>query len=344
MSREPNAVRSRILTPDRLARSWGKFLTVFLLIILNSCTPGSQAVNSVTPSYTVTPLESFTPLIPTTRVLPSSTGALTSAVSSSAVPTEMQLTGTPAGSGAIVIGNWEPIATKLGQFFPTDTAWIGHEGDVQITVFVGSSGQDPQQGVVNLVRSDSTAYPLGLLINSPGKSGGLRITDARGERLILVSSGGSSFYFDVPSAAFVDSLDQIIPSATPGPTFTPRANVPQPFDDDAPDAVWQVWQASPTDTELHFTISPAGDQDWFSFQFSNPSTVNVTLSAPRAGYTLTIYPVVSPDDVNKVGGNDKKQLVITLPNAASGAYYVGVEGAPGYDDGSSTYLLTFSTK
>jgi hypothetical protein len=55
----------------------------------------------------------------------------------------------------------------------------------------------------------------------------LDIVDAVGERLILHAANGTTFYFDVPSRQFVDSLDvTAIPSTTtvtpPLPSNTPE--------------------------------------------------------------------------------------------------------------------------
>jgi hypothetical protein len=40
-------------------------------------------------------------------------------------------------------------------------------------------------------------------------------------RLTLVSTDGTTYYFDVPARQFVASPDEVVPTATPPPTFTP---------------------------------------------------------------------------------------------------------------------------
>jgi hypothetical protein len=49
----------------------------------------------------------------------------------------------------------------------------------------------------------------------------VRVVSEQNNRLTLVSTDGTTYYFDVPARRFVDSLNEVVPSATPPNTFTP---------------------------------------------------------------------------------------------------------------------------
>ena len=57
---------------------------------------------------------------------------------------------------------------------------------------------------------------------TPTKHGGVRVVSEQGNRLTLVSTDGTTYYFDIPSRRFVASLTEVVPSATPPNTFPPK--------------------------------------------------------------------------------------------------------------------------
>jgi hypothetical protein len=49
----------------------------------------------------------------------------------------------------------------------------------------------------------------------------VRVVSEQDNRLTLVTTDGTTYYFDVPARRFVVSLAEAVPSATPPPTYTP---------------------------------------------------------------------------------------------------------------------------
>jgi hypothetical protein len=61
---------------------------------------------------------------------------------------------------------------------------------------------------------------------TPAKHGGVRVVSEHNNRLKLVSTDGTTYYFDIPTLGFVSSLTAIAPSPTPSPTSV--AYIPPP--------------------------------------------------------------------------------------------------------------------
>ena len=76
--------------------------------------------------------------------------------------------------------------------------------------------------------SDSVVYQQ--TFDTPGASGEVTITGAQGERLILQSTDGTTFYFDVPTRQFVPSLAATVtaPPPTTGPVSPLATATPVP--------------------------------------------------------------------------------------------------------------------
>jgi hypothetical protein len=136
------------------------------------------------------------------------------------------LDGTPAGVG--VIADTRIIPLFYTHDFIFTNAWIKDSQDRSVRTFVyggflpGSGGEVTQQGVVvvqvlkmngpgNIEMIYYKQFP------APTQSGSVYVTDAVGERLILQSTNGTTFYFDVPTRQFVSSLDAVVPTFTPSP-------------------------------------------------------------------------------------------------------------------------------
>jgi hypothetical protein len=97
--------------------------------------------------------------------------------------------------------------------------WHGIVNGVPTIVFAGSPTNDPEQGVVFIMRMSGerksvswSSYP------TPVRSGPVRILSAEGYRLILSTEAGDILYFDVPGDRFVASLSEVVPTITPQPT------------------------------------------------------------------------------------------------------------------------------
>lgn len=108
-----------------------------------------------------------------------------------------------------------------GAFYSGDVTiqnyWQNIVNGETVQVFAGSLYEDPEQGLVIVLGSS----PSGRYY-TPTRVGSLRIVDESGLRLTLVSTHGATFYFDIPTHQFVDSLEvTVIPT-------TPTAEIPTP--------------------------------------------------------------------------------------------------------------------
>jgi hypothetical protein len=140
---------------------------------------------------------------------------------------------TPLGAGATFVGS-EPISSQEyyigGQWFEDLDA-----GNRRIFVGVGSlavpgAGKPTDQGVVIVLVAKWINGYFTFLAGAKSEyrtakaDGTLHITGAQDARLILESSNGTTFYFDVPSRQFVDSLNAPAPPTVtepPDPTSIP---------------------------------------------------------------------------------------------------------------------------
>jgi len=87
-----------------------------------------------------------------------------------------------------------------------------------VLVFAGTLASDPEQGVVIVLVESPRQYRQYL---TPTKSGAISITGAEGLRLVIRSSNNNeTYYFDVPAQKFVNSLDEVVPTAPALPTQT----------------------------------------------------------------------------------------------------------------------------
>lgn len=95
-------------------------------------------------------------------------------------------------------------------------AWQDIVDGKYVLVFAGTLANDPEQGVVIVLVESPRQYRQ---YTTPTKSGAISITDVKGLRLVIRSLDNNRiFYFDVPAQKFVNSLDDIVPTATTLPT------------------------------------------------------------------------------------------------------------------------------
>jgi hypothetical protein len=109
----------------------------------------------------------------------------------------------------------KPSGEKLG--LDAINAWAGIWDGKQISVFAGAILDDPNQGAIFVWISDVIANQF----LTPTKHGGVRVMSERNNRLTLVSTDGTTYYFDIPALSYVSSLTAFAPSITPAPTRTP---------------------------------------------------------------------------------------------------------------------------
>jgi len=149
---------------------------------------------------------------------------------------------TPVGAGWLSPS--PPFPAYYNKGFGVTNNWREYSegGFVVTSVFAGGEyadvalGLPGQQGlvVVQVFQIDQARLNGGLtyneLFHTPTASGEVTITGAQGDRLILQSTGGTTFYFDVPTRQFVPSLAATVtaPVPTPGPESPLPTGTPVP--------------------------------------------------------------------------------------------------------------------
>ncbi len=100
-------------------------------------------------------------------------------------------------------------------------------GDGYILIIAGYSPKNPDQGLLFVAINRNNFFTSRTFI-APGKGGSIRIEKAVGMRLVLKTAGQDILYFDIPGLKFVDSLEEVVPTATepihgtvPADTTTP---------------------------------------------------------------------------------------------------------------------------
>jgi hypothetical protein len=95
--------------------------------------------------------------------------------------------------------------------------WFGFWDGNEVSLYAGATSDDPDQGVIVILMRYA---PEGNL-PTPTKHGAVRVVSEQNNRLTLVSTDGTIYYFDIPSLSYVSSLTAFAPSITPPPTRTP---------------------------------------------------------------------------------------------------------------------------
>lgn len=130
---------------------------------------------------------------------------------------------TPVPTGTVEDNIYQRSSgSKLG--ITTLNGWVGYVDGNEVSLYVGALEWDPDQGAFYLFFSIPNDG-FNKLILTPTKHGGVRVVSEQNNRLMLVSTDGTIYYFDLPSMRFVDSLTEVVPTMTPLPTDTP---VPPP--------------------------------------------------------------------------------------------------------------------
>ncbi len=95
--------------------------------------------------------------------------------------------------------------------------WYGLWDGNEVNLYAGALSNDPDQGVIVVLMRNA---PEGNL-PTPTKHGAVRVVSVQDNRMKLVSTDGTIYYFDIPSLSYVSSLTVFAPSITPPPTRTP---------------------------------------------------------------------------------------------------------------------------
>jgi hypothetical protein len=128
---------------------------------------------------------------------------------------------TPAGAGTIL--DYQSPAV-FGPMYAIENSWVFETQDKKYMVSAGARREEghPQpksamQGIVSVQvwTTNGDFVPEGGMFNVPVKNGGsVKIVGAQGQRLILKTDNGTTYYFDLPLRRFVSSLTDT-PPATP---------------------------------------------------------------------------------------------------------------------------------
>ena len=115
-------------------------------------------------------------------------------------------------------------------------AWFGLLNGRPVSAYAGALLGDSSQGAIYIF-VELPGSGVNEQILTPTKHGGVRVVSEHSNRLTLVSTDGTTYYFDFPARRFVASLTEVVPSATPPFTFTPLPTL---------HAIWTFTPVPPT--------------------------------------------------------------------------------------------------
>jgi hypothetical protein len=225
----------------------GAFIIVILVLLLWSNASSLGALQAI--SGTPTPTAWYADLPPEKRTIAirieqerqtalkeTPSGLITKVIPPppTPLPIDVQLGGIArraAGAGTIVESGQAPFPS----YYLFLNKWYEIANGKVIQVFAGAQRSDPLQGgkyldkpwpglvIVSVSAPDfKTFFPKeGGEYRTPLRVGPVNVTDAVGERLVLVSDSGTTFYFDVPTRQFVPSLIGAAPTLTSTSMPTP---------------------------------------------------------------------------------------------------------------------------
>jgi len=125
--------------------------------------------------------------------------------------------------GVIVDLGFDDLRREL----KSTNGWVGEIEGLVYSLSAGYYRNDESLGLVQLRIITKEAYSRTTVnVDCPRKSGALHVEDVKGSRVILRAANGDLFYFDLLARQFVESLDVIVPTATPVPP--PRNEDPNP--------------------------------------------------------------------------------------------------------------------
>lgn len=99
-------------------------------------------------------------------------------------------------------------------------SWRKTTDDRYYLIYAGFLTQDSQQGAILVLHPSTHDFKQ---YNTPDNSGGVRVVEEKGTTIVLQSTKGVLFYFDIAKEQFVDS------NGTPVPTNTPMPPTPTPI-------------------------------------------------------------------------------------------------------------------
>ena len=336
------------------------FLCIIILLLpigllLSSCKPNqnpefthspSLSETKIPPTQTITdtanPSTETETLFPTMINPTATTQAI--APSETSRPTHTMLPGTPMGEGVLTDQVGFPMAQIMHSFNSNLFSWFMYDEQGRaVIVYAGVNTRDPEQGELIVVRRGTIWDGIGDRLQIPTRSGRPEITDAVGKRLIILTEGGDTFYFDVPAGKFAPSLTEYLTTMTPGPTLTPRVTSAPLSGDDVSNTRWGIG-SRPLNQDLTYFISPGDDEDWFNFYLPSPTDVQISLRNCPAPYSLWVFDSLDLDEAGKDFEISLADKVIRIEGAEAGHYYIRVAALTDAISTSNPYTLRFSTE
>ncbi len=135
---------------------------------------------------------------------------------------------TPAEVGSPLRGVIEDLGfDDLRRELKSTNGWVGEIDGLVYSFSAGHYRADESLGLVQLRIITMEEYSRTTVnVDCPRKSGALRVEDVKGSRVILRATNGELFYFDLLARQFVESMDIVVPTATP--LTPPRTEDPNP--------------------------------------------------------------------------------------------------------------------
>ena len=214
-------------------------ITIAIISTLRGPAPGSVTVAASSspaqpPQQTATPSQVPTTAIPYPFPLGNLLTITAAAKETAAVPrmtqhainlaTDLATTPSPtpirtfSPTGTLEGEHIKPSGKTMG--LDAQNAWFGLLDGRPVSVYAGALLEVPEQGAIYIF-VELPGRGMNELIQTPTEHGGVRVVSEHNNRLTLVSTESTTYYFDVPARRFVASLTEVVPSATPPFTYTP---------------------------------------------------------------------------------------------------------------------------
>jgi hypothetical protein len=199
------------------------FALVVILATFRETGPGSL---SATPGYNPVITQLFIPDLDQTQTV---AAIITFKAIDEA--TYLATTRTPVTPIYLPTGIYEDQRVKISGsllFIDAQNAWGGIIDEYPFTLYAGALQSDPDQGLVYLVTHIPGVKGFERFL-TPSKHGALRVVSQQNNRLTLIATDETVFYFDVPARQYVASLTEVVPSVTPYPPgFPTPTGIPYP--------------------------------------------------------------------------------------------------------------------
>jgi hypothetical protein len=140
---------------------------------------------------------------------------VTSAYLATTMPTEA-----PWPTALVENPNGENILAKEG--YVIENGWFGSVGGMNVSIYAGAHQDNLAQGLLHVIdRIPGNSLEQDFL--TPLQAGSVHIVSDENYRLTLLSTDGTTFYFDILGLRYADSLTEVVPTITPYMTETPSA-------------------------------------------------------------------------------------------------------------------------